>query len=142
MVMAFIAVAIIVPLAIAVIISGNVPEESRAQPSNSYVVAVHAERIDDRTIKITNLGGEGKPLLNKDLPFIVLINGKNATNRHSLEERHLPLAIFPEAGLGYVSGSSVTYAGDDVAAGSSVHVQIFGNYEGGIVQNMLNVTLV
>jgi hypothetical protein len=109
MIVAFIAVAIVVPLVIAEIISVNTPAESREQPSNSYVVAMHAGRVDDDTIKITNLGGEGKPLLDKDLPFLIYINEKNATNIYSLEKYHL--AIYPEAGLGYASGSSVTYSG-------------------------------
>ncbi len=69
MIVAFIAVAIVVPLVMAEIISGNTPAESRDQPSNSYVVALHAGRVDNNTIKITHLGGEGKPLLNKDSPL-------------------------------------------------------------------------
>jgi hypothetical protein len=141
MIIAFIAVAIVVPLVIAEIISLNTPEESRSQPSNSYVVAIHAGRVDNDTIKITNLGGEGKPLLNKGLPFLILINGKNATDVNSLEGNHLPLRIYPEAGLGYASGSSVTYSGDYVAANKSVHVIVFGNYEDGVRQNLLDVTM-
>ncbi len=140
MIVAFIAVAIVVPLAIAEIISVNTPAESREQPSNSYVVAMHAGRVDDDTIKITNLGGEGKPLLDKDLPFLIYINEKNATNIYSLEKYHL--AIYPETGLGYASGSSVTYSGEDVTVNNSVHVQVFGNYKGGVRQNLLDVTLI
>jgi hypothetical protein len=141
MILVFIAVAIVVPLAIAVIISGYTPDELRKQPSNSYVVAIHAVRVDNNTIKITNLGGEGKPLLIKDLPFLVLINEKNATDIYSLEKNHLPLAIYPETGLGYASGSSVTYTGDDLMANKGVHVLVFGNYKDGVRQNMLDVTI-
>lgn len=141
MILAFIAVAIVMPLLVAAIISANTPAESKMQPSNSYVVAIHATRVDNDTIKITHLGGEGKPLLDKGFPFLILINGKNASNAYSLWENILPMTIYPEAGLGYASGSSVTYSGDYVSANNSVQVMVFGNYEGGIMQNMLDVTI-
>jgi hypothetical protein len=141
MILAFIVVAIVMPLLIAAIISASTPAESKMQPSNSYVVAIHATRVDNDTIKITHLGGEGKPLLDKGFPFLVLINGKNATNAYSLEAHLLPMTIYPESGLGYASGSSVTYSGDYVSANNSVSVLIFGNYKDGIRQNMLDVTL-
>ena len=141
MIIAFIAIAIVMPLMIAEIIAVTTPAESRDQPSNSYVVALHAGRVDNNTIRITHLGGEGKPLLNKGLPFLIYLNERNATNNYALENNPGGLTIYPETGLGYASGSSVTYSGDAVAANHSVHVLVYGNYDDGVRQNMLDVTL-
>lgn len=51
MIVGFIAVAVAVPLVMAVIISASTPAESRMQPSSSYVVAIHAMKVDNDTVK-------------------------------------------------------------------------------------------
>jgi hypothetical protein len=98
---------------------------------------VKVERTANDTIVIANPGFQTSSgidignYLNEGLPFLISIDGKNASNSAAINCSGLRLAINPDSGLGRQPGRTARFTGQDVSVvnGTSVHVLL--NYQDG-----------
>ena len=83
---------------------------------------------------ITNLGFHGlvaEKYMVADMPFLIMINGKNATNAAAARERGLQLTVDPTGGLSTGKGQQLRLTGPDVSEAGNTSVTIVGNLKDG-----------
>lgn len=90
------------------------------QESHSwYSVNVTAERAGNDSLIIGNAGGPDQHLLDPKTPFIITINGKNATDASAINGSGLLASVSPAYGLAPDQGASATFTGPDLISGEN-----------------------
>ncbi|HMK48178.1 MAG TPA: hypothetical protein VK436_16265 [Methanocella sp.] len=78
---------------------------------------ISIERVSSDQIMIRNNGGApDQPMLNQQMPFVIIINNKNVTDVRAINDSGLQLDISPNTGLGYSIGSQVMLSGPEVSS--------------------------
>lgn len=101
--------------------------------------SLNIQRVANDSIIVTNIENnlsytELEKYLNKDLPFIILIDGINVSNAAAINRSKLNITIDPESGLGIESGQSVSFVGPDINTVDNTYwryknLRIFLNYK-------------
>ena len=126
MILMMIAVTIVPFISAMTLYGGGVVKDE--PPSYSYTIAMDAARLDNETVLITMLGGEGKLRLDENMPFLIFIDGKNIYDSG--------ISVTPENGTGTAAGWSVRCSGWLMVADTQVHIEVIANFKDGVSQKV------
>lgn len=125
--------AVIIP---AVIGTAGVGAGVVPHPTSINYVAVTTvdESGGNSTFNIEIVGSPGSRYLDKGRPFIIFVDGKEATNQSIAAANGLQVTLEPQEGLAYEKGSKLKIKG----ISSSSKIEILAHFSDGISKTILN----